>query len=72
MKKLYSALLLLLLSSFAYAHPGEHHEGILNAIAHLLSESDHLAMALIAVVIGVAGARFFRRRIAARIQAKRR
>ncbi|MBT9541025.1 HupE/UreJ family protein [Thiobacillus sp.] len=72
MKHTFSALLMMLFTSFAYAHPGEHHGGMLDAIAHLLSEPDHLAMALIAVVVGVAGARFFRRRTAARILAKRR
>jgi len=72
MKHTFFALLTMVLSSFAYAHPGEHHGGMLNAIAHLLSEPDHLAMALIAVVAGVAGARFLRRRAAARVLAKRR
>ncbi|OHE62064.1 MAG: hypothetical protein A2X71_10590 [Thiobacillus sp. GWE1_62_9] len=66
------AMLLVLFSPLAYAHPGEHHGNILNAVAHLLSEPDHLAMALIAVVIGVAGARFYRRRAAARIGNTRR
>jgi hydrogenase/urease accessory protein HupE len=51
-----------LFSPLAHAHPGEHHGGILDAVAHLLSEPDHLAMALIAVVAGVAGAWLYRRR----------
>jgi hydrogenase/urease accessory protein HupE len=51
-----------LFSPLAHAHPGEHHGGILNAIAHLLSEPDHLAMALFAVVLGVLGARLYHRR----------
>ncbi|OYW40421.1 MAG: hypothetical protein B7Z35_01140 [Hydrogenophilales bacterium 12-61-10] len=72
MKQKKLAMLLVIFSPFAYAHPGEHHGGMLNAIAHLLSEPDHLAMAFIAVVVGVAGARFFRRRTAARTLAKRR
>jgi hydrogenase/urease accessory protein HupE len=72
MKHTFFALLTMVLTSFAYAHPGEHHGGMLDAIAHLLSEPDHLAMALIAVVAGVAGARFLRRRAAARVLAKRR
>jgi hydrogenase/urease accessory protein HupE len=72
MKQKSFAMLLVLFSPFAYAHPGEHHGNILNAIGHLLSESDHLAMALIAVVIAVAGARFYRRRAAARVQDVRR
>ncbi|HWR78511.1 MAG TPA: HupE/UreJ family protein [Thiobacillus sp.] len=66
MKRTSIALFLLLFSPLALAHPGEHHGGLLRAIAHLLSEPDHLAMALIAVVIGAAGARFYRRRAAAR------
>jgi len=64
--------MLMLFSSNVLAHPGDHHGGFLRAVAHLLSEPDHLAMALIAVVIGVAGARFYRRRAAARVQDKRR
>jgi hydrogenase/urease accessory protein HupE len=64
--------MLMLFSPFAYAHPGAHHGNILNAVVHLLSEPDHLAMALIAGVVGVAGARIYRRRVAARIQDTRR
>jgi len=67
-----SFAMLMLFSPFAYAHPGEHHGNILNAVVHLVSEPDHLAMALIAVVIGVAGARLYRRRAAARIGNARR
>ena len=72
MKQKSFAMLLVLFSPFAYAHPGEHHGNILDAVAHLLSEPDHLAMALIAGVIGVAGAGIYRRRAAARIQDTRR
>ena len=73
MKHTSLALFLLLCSPLALAHPGEHHGGLLRAIAHLLSEPDHLAMALIAVGIGVAGARFYpRRRAAARARDTRR
>jgi len=72
MKHTSLALFLLLFSPLVLAHPGEHHGGLLRAIAHFLSEPDHLAMALIAVVIGVAGARFYRRRAAARAQDTRR
>ncbi|MHB1216325.1 MAG: hypothetical protein ACYCY9_15200 [Thiobacillus sp.] len=64
--------MLMLFSPFAYAHPGAHHGNILDAVVHLVSEPDHLAMALIAGVIGVAGARIYRRRAAARIQDMRR
>ncbi len=66
MKQKAFATFMALFSPFAYAHPGEHHGNVLNVVAHLLSEPDHLAMALIAAVVGVAGARFYRRRAAAR------
>lgn len=72
MKQKSTAMFLVLFSPFAYAHPGAHHGSILNAVVHLLSEPDHLAMALIAGVVGVAGARFYRRRAAARIANARR
>ena len=72
MKQKSFAMLLLVFSPLAYAHPGEHQGNILNAVVHLLSEPDHLAMALIAVVIGIAGAQIYRRRVAARIQNTRR
>lgn len=55
-----------LFSPLAHAHPGEHHGGIMDAVVHLLSEPDHLAMALIAVVAGVVGARFYHRRVQTR------
>ena len=66
MKQRSFATFLALFSPFAYAHPGEHHGNILNAVVHLLSEPDHLAMALIAAVVGVAGARIYHRRAATR------
>ena len=66
MKQKSTALLLMVFSPFAYAHPGEHHGSMLNVVAHLLSAPDHLAMALVAVAAGVAGARFYRRRAASR------
>ena len=66
MKQKSCAILLLVFSPLAYAHPGEHHGSMLNAVAHLLSEPDHLAMALVAVAVGLAGARFYRRRAASR------
>ena len=71
MKRTYSALLLLLASPLALAHPGEHHVGLLGGIAHLLSEPDHLALALLAVVVGAFAASALRRRIQARRQDKR-
>jgi hydrogenase/urease accessory protein HupE len=67
-----SFALLVLFSPLAYAHPGEHHGNMLDAVVHLLSEPDHLAMALIAVVVGVVGARICRRRAASRIGNTRR
>ena len=66
------ALLPLLFSHLAYAHPGGHPGNLLDAVAHLLTEPDHLGMAAIAVLAGIAGARFFRRRSQARMQDKRR
>ena len=56
------ATLLLLAATPALAHPGAHHGTLLDAVAHLLSEPDHLALAAAAVLVGVLGARFFRRR----------
>lgn len=66
------ALLPLLFSPLAHAHPGAHHGTLMDSIVHLLTEPDHLAMAAIAVLVGIAGARFFRRRSQARVQDKRR
>ncbi len=71
MKRHAFAMLLLLLSPHALAHPGEHHGGFLSAVAHLLSEPDHLAMALLAGVVGVAGARRYRRHARGRVHDKR-
>lgn len=56
---------LTLFAAVAHAHPGEHHGGWLAAIFHILSEPDHLAMALAAVALGIICARFFRRRASA-------
>lgn len=44
----------------AQAHPGEHHAGWFATVWHLVSEPDHLAMAAIAVVVGVAVAKALR------------
>lgn len=49
--------LLIITPISALAHPGEHHHGLPATIIHLLTEPDHLAMAAIAIAIGVWGAR---------------
>ncbi len=59
------AVPLALCATTANAHPGEHHGGWLAAITHLLSEPDHLAMALVAVAAGAVCARLVRRRASA-------
>ena len=61
MKQKSIALLLVSFSPFAHAHSGGHHGNMLSAVLHLVSEPDHLAMVLIVMAIGVAGARFYRR-----------
>jgi hydrogenase/urease accessory protein HupE len=66
MKPTVAALLILLASPLALAHPGEHHMGLLAGLLHLLSEPDHLALLLIALVIGVSAGLFYRRRERAR------
>lgn len=66
------AILPLLFSPLAHAHPGEHHGYLMDGIVHLLTEPDHLAVAAVAVLAGFAGARFFRRRSQARTQDARR
>ncbi len=63
MKHTTFAMLPLMFSSVAHAHPGEHHGTLFDAIVHLLTEPDHLAMAAIAVLVGVVGARLHRRRL---------
>lgn len=45
-------LLLSLLTSPAHAHPGAHHGGLWDGIVHLLSEPDHLAGLVLAVLVG--------------------
>lgn len=66
------AILPLLVSPLAHAHPGEHHGNLLNALAHLLTEPDHLVMAATAVLVGIAVARLYRRRSQTRVQDKHR
>ncbi|MEW6676750.1 MAG: HupE/UreJ family protein [Pseudomonadota bacterium] len=46
----------------AFAHPGAHHGGLLDSLAHLLSQPDHLVLMVLAVAGGVLGARLFLRR----------
>ncbi len=71
MKIKFFALTMSIFSPLALAHPGEHHMGLLGGIAHLLSEPDHLAMLLIAAIVGISGAHALRRRAQARRQDKR-
>ena len=68
----FSALLLLLVATPALAHPGAHHGTLLDAVAHLLREPDHVALLAAAVVAGVLGARMYRRRSHTRAQDTRR
>ncbi|MGC2164703.1 MAG: HupE/UreJ family protein [Gallionella sp.] len=44
----------------ALAHPGEHHQGLMATLVHLLTEPDHLAMAAITLLIGIWGVRRLR------------
>ena len=62
MKNKIFAFTLMTFSPLALAHPGEHHVDLLGGIAHLLSEPDHLALALLAIAIGAFGAAALRRR----------
>ncbi|MBA3031969.1 MAG: HupE/UreJ family protein [Gammaproteobacteria bacterium] len=52
---------LTLLAGPALAHPGTHQDAWMSTLLHLLSEPDHLALALVAGVVGIAGARALRR-----------
>ncbi|NDP48067.1 MAG: hypothetical protein GZ085_06660 [Sulfuriferula multivorans] len=61
MKRPVFAILPLLFSPLAHAHPGGHHAGVLDGILHLLTEPDHLAMEAIALVAAVVSARVYRR-----------
>jgi hypothetical protein len=49
-------------SSVAWAHPGEHHGNLGDALLHLMSEPDHVALLVAAAVIGGFGALMMRRR----------
>ena len=51
-----------LLSDTAFAHPGSHHDAWYATILHILSEPDHLALLLAAIIAGWAGARLMLRR----------
>ena len=50
------------LPTVARAHPGEHGSDWLDAVMHLLSEPDHLAAAILAVIVAIAGVRALVRR----------
>jgi hydrogenase/urease accessory protein HupE len=50
---------LVLTTGAALAHPGEHAFTLLNSVAHVLTEPDHLAM--IAVGVIVVGVLFYKR-----------
>ncbi len=52
--------LLFLTPLSASAHPGDHHQGLLATLIHLLTEPDHLAMAAIAILPGIWGVRRLR------------
>lgn len=71
MKIRFFTVLAMLYSSHAHAHPGEHHMFFPSGIVHLLTEPDHLAMLLVAVLAGASGAYFYRRRSQMRRQNKR-
>jgi hypothetical protein len=49
-------------SGFAWAHPGEHHGNVGDALLHLISEPDHVALLIAAAVIGGLGVLRMRRR----------
>ncbi len=64
--------LMALLSPAAFAHPGEHHGNLLHNLFHLLTEPDHLALILLAIIAGWGGARLFRHRKTVRNQQRHR
>lgn len=68
----FPVLLLLLAATPALAHPGAHHGTLSDAIAHLLSAPDHVALMAAAGVAGVLGTRRYRRRSRTRAQGARR
>jgi hydrogenase/urease accessory protein HupE len=49
-------------AGYASAHSGDHHDSMLATLMHLLSEPDHLALAVGAVIVGALGARLLHRR----------
>ena len=54
--------LLATIAPAALAHPGDHHEGWMATLVHLLTQPDHLALLLLAAGAGWAGARMLARR----------
>ena len=59
MKQIALVAFLLTAATAAWAHPGDHHAGLLATLIHLFSEPDHLAMVFAAVALGIWGARRF-------------
>ncbi|WP_374340307.1 hypothetical protein [Methyloversatilis sp.] len=49
-------------SGAAWAHPGERHGDVGDALLHLMSEPDHIALLMAAAVIGGLGSLMMRRR----------
>ncbi|WP_018227679.1 hypothetical protein [Methyloversatilis universalis] len=49
-------------SGYAWAHPGEHHGSAGDALLHLMSEPDHVALLIAAAVVGGLGGLMMRRR----------
>lgn len=49
-------------SGYAWAHPGEHHGSVADAVQHLMSEPDHVALLIAAAVVGGLGGLMMRRR----------
>lgn len=49
-------------SSAAWAHSGEHHGNVGDALLHLMSEPDHVALLIAAALIGGLGGLMMRRR----------
>ncbi len=57
-----------LAGGIAHAHPGDHGDDLWHALIHLLSEPDHLAGIVLAVLIAGYGVKRMRKAAAARAQ----